>query len=155
MKFGLESSAFNNDSRIPERYTCDGDNISPALRWSNQPAGTMSFAIVMDDPDAPHGTWVHWVIWNIGANARQLEEAAPVAAALPDGSRQGVNSARNVGYNGPCPPGASIHRYSFRLYALDSLLDLPSVANKEQLLAAMEGHILGQAELMGRYSRAQ
>jgi len=154
MKFVLESRAFDNDSRIPERYTCDGDDLSPPLRWSNQPASTMSFAIVMDDPDAPSGTFVHWVIWNIGAGATELEESVPPSADLPDGRHQGVNSARATGYRGPCPPSGT-HRYFFKLYALDSRLDLPSVANKEQLLAAMVGHILGQAELMGRYSRAQ
>ena len=150
--FTLTSEAFRQGEMIPRRYTCDEENISPRLQWSQPPSGTMSFALIADDPDAPRGTFVHWVIFNIPADSRSLDEAVPVAAELPDGSRQGFNSAGDNGYIGPCPPSGT-HRYFFRLYALDTVLDLPAEAGKEELLAAMEGHILAQAELMGRYSR--
>ena len=152
-KFALLSTAFDHDGHIPEHYTCDGKDFSPQLRWGAPPDGTASLALIMDDPDAPRGTFVHWLIWNIAANTRPCEEAMPVAATLPDGSRQGENGARVVGYRGPCPPGTSEHRYFFKLYALDTMLTLPSGANKQQLLDAMQGHILGQGELVGRYSR--
>lgn len=150
--FTLTSEAFRQEEMIPRRYTCDDENISPPLQWQQPPSGTMSFALIADDPDAPRGTFVHWVIFNIPADSRSLDEAVPVARELANGSRQGLNSASNNGYTGPCPPSGT-HRYFFKLYALDTMLDLPAEANKEELLAAMEGHILAQAELMGRYSR--
>jgi Raf kinase inhibitor-like YbhB/YbcL family protein len=148
----LTSSAFTHGAMIPKEYTCDGKDISPPLRWSEPPEKTQSFALIMDDPDAPMGTWVHWVIYNIPATARGLSEGIPKDADLPDGSRQGRNSWRRVGYGGPCPPSGT-HRYFFKLYALDTVLSFAAGATKEELLKAMEGHILAQAELMGRYSR--
>jgi len=152
MAFELTSTAFGQGEPIPRRYTCDGEDISPPLQWSDPPQGTQSFALIADDPDAPMGTWVHWVLYNIPAQARGLPEAVSSDAELPDGSRHGQNSWRRLGYGGPCPPSGT-HRYFFKLYALDAQLDLAAGANKKQLLRAMEGHILAQAELMGTYTR--
>ena len=152
MAFELTSTAFGQGEPIPRRYTCDGEDISPPLQWSDPPQGTQSFALIADDPDAPMGTWVHWVLYNIPAQARSLPEAVSSDAELPDGSRHGQNSWRRLGYGGPCPPSGT-HRYFFKLYALDAQLDLAAGTNKKQLLRAMEGHILAQAELMGTYTR--
>ncbi len=148
----LTSSVFTHGAMIPKDYTCDGRDVSPPLSWGEPPEKTQSFALIMDDPDAPMGTWVHWVIYNIPATARGLAEGVPTDADLPDGSRQGRNSWRRIGYGGPCPPSGT-HRYFFKLYALDTVLTLASGATKDELLKAMEGHILAQVELMGRYSR--
>lgn len=150
--FTLTSSAFAYGASIPARYTCDGEDISPPLQWSAPPAATQSFALIMDDPDAPAGTWVHWVLYNLPAESRSLPESIPAEAQLPDGSRHGKNSWRRPGYGGPCPPGGT-HRYFFKLYALDTLLTLDGDVTEEHLLQAMEGHILAQAELMGTYKR--
>jgi Raf kinase inhibitor-like YbhB/YbcL family protein len=152
MAFELTSSAFAQGETIPVRYACDGDDVSPPLDWGDPPEGTQSFALVNDDPDAPAGIWDHWILFNLPGEARSLPEGVPLEAELPDGSRQGQNSWRRLGYGGPCPPSGT-HRYFFKLYALGTTLDLASSANKKQLLQAMEGHILGQAELMGVYSR--
>ncbi len=152
MAFELTSSAFAQGETIPVRYTCDGDDVSPPLEWGDPPEGTQSFALANDDPDAPAGIWDHWILFNLPGEARSLPEGVPSDAELPDGSRQGQNSWRRLGYGGPCPPSGT-HRYFFKLYALDTTLDLASGANKKQLLQAMEGHILGQAELIGVYSR--
>ena len=148
--FQLTSPAFAHEDAIPGKYTCDGDDTSPALAWTKPPAGTESFALIMDDPDAPGGTWVHWVLYNIPADVRKLAEAFPADAELSDGSRNGKNSWPKSGYGGPCPPSGT-HRYYFKLYTLDTMLDLAAGANKAQLLKAMEGHILAQTELMGTY----
>jgi Raf kinase inhibitor-like YbhB/YbcL family protein len=152
MVFELTSAAFAAGEPIPPKYTCDGDDVSPPLEWSEPPAGTQSFALICDDPDAPVGTWVHWVLFNLPAGARALPEAVPADADLPDGSRHGNNSWPRLGYGGPCPPSGT-HRYFFKLYALDTALDLAAGASKKELLGAMEGHVLAQAELMGTYSR--
>jgi len=152
MPFELASPAFAHETLIPIKYTCDGEDISPPLEWSEPPQGVQSFALICDDPDAPVGTWVHWVLYNLPADVRALPEALPPDPRLPDGSQHGENSWRRLGYGGPCPPGGT-HRYYFRLYALDTLLDLEAGVGKEQLLKAMEGHILAQTELMGRYAR--
>ena len=152
MPFELTSSAFAPGEPIPRKYTCDGEDISPPLRWGDPPQDTQSFALIADDPDAPMGTFVHWVLYNLLAEARALLEAVPTDAELPDGSRHGQNSWQRLGYGGPCPPSGT-HRYFFKLYALDTVLDLAAGASKEQLLQAMEGHILAQAELMGVYTR--
>ncbi|MFQ5927550.1 MAG: YbhB/YbcL family Raf kinase inhibitor-like protein [Terriglobia bacterium] len=152
MAFELTSTAFASGEHIPPRYTCDGEDISPPLKWSDPPENTKSFALIADDPDAPVGTWVHWVLYNLPAETRGLPEAVPGEAELADGSRHGQNSWRRLGYGGPCPPGGT-HRYFFKLYALKEALDLPAGASKEQALQAMEGQILAQTELMGRYSR--
>jgi len=152
MPFEVTSSAFAPGEAIPRKYTCDGEDISPPLAWSNPPQDTQSFALIADDPDAPMGTWVHWVLYNLPAEARSLPQAISPEAELPDGSRHGNNSRPRLGYAGPCPPSGT-HRYFFKLYALDTVLDLTAGASKEQLLQAVEGHILAQAELMGSYTR--
>ncbi len=148
----LVSSAFKAGDMIPPKYTCDGENISPELSWSGAPAGTKSFALIADDPDAPMGTWVHWVVYNIPDTTHQLKEGIPPVQKLPDGSLQGMTDFRKIGYGGPCPP-SGVHRYYFKLYALDTMLSLPAGVTKAELLKAMEGHVLAKTELIGRYSR--
>jgi len=148
----LTCPSFEPAEMIPPVYTCDGQDISPPLRWTEAPAGTRSFALVSDDPDAPVGTWVHWVVWNIPASVNSLEENQPKKDSLPGGIRQGTTDFRRIGYGGPCPPSGT-HRYFFRLYALDALLDLPATTTKAQMEKAMMGHVLAQAELMGKYRR--
>lgn len=151
MSFEITSPAFANAEAIPADYSCKGRNISPTLTWSEPPDAAQSFALIMDDPDAPMGTWVHWVIFNIPASTRDLKEGASTDPQISDGSLQGKTSAGSNGYHGPCPPSGT-HRYFFKLYALDTMLDLSSDADKKDLLAAMEGHILANAELMGTFS---
>jgi Raf kinase inhibitor-like YbhB/YbcL family protein len=148
----LTSPAFAPGEPIPTKYSCDGENISPPLQWSDPPQGTQSLALICDDPDAPIGTWVHWVLFNLPAEARSLVEAVPPDAERPDGSRHGENGWGRLDYGGPCPPSGT-HRYVFKLYALDTMLDLEAGASKKQVLQAMEGHILTETELMGVYSR--
>ena len=152
MALSITSPAFKNGSPIPALYSCKGRDISPALLWSDAPAGTKSLALIMDDPDAPGGTWVHWVVYNIPASAVELQEASPAQANLADGSLNGTNSWGKLGYGGPCPPSGT-HRYFFKLYALDTMLSLPSGANKQNLLSAMMNHILALVELIGTFSK--
>ena len=148
----IKSQAFAPGELIPSTYTCDGRDISPPLGWTDPPVGTKSFALISDDPDAPMGTWVHWVIWNIPAAARSLEENQPKKDSLPSGARQGTTDFRRIGYGGPCPPSGT-HRYFFKLYALDAALGLDAGATKKEVLRAAEGHILAEAQLIGRYGR--
>jgi hypothetical protein len=148
----IKSSAFGSGEMIPAKYTCDGADFSPALEWSGTPAGTRSFALICDDPDAPMGTWVHWVIYDIPPSATMLAEGISREKDLPGGGTQGINDFRKIGYGGPCPPGGT-HRYFFKLYALDAMLGLKPGITKDQLLTAMRGHILGEAQLMGTYRR--
>jgi hypothetical protein len=150
--FELSSSAFTHEAPIPVKYSCDGENISPPLAWNDHPEGTMSFALINDDPDAPVGIWIHWVLYNIPGDSSGLDEAIPAQTELADGSQHGENSWGRFDYGGPCPPSGT-HRYFFKLYALDTLLDLGAGADKGTLLDAMEGHILAEAELMGTYER--
>jgi Raf kinase inhibitor-like YbhB/YbcL family protein len=152
MAFKLTSTAFIHEASIPSKYTCDGNDVSPPLEWSDPPTDAQSFAIIMDDPDAPVGTWIHWVLYDLPAETRMLPEAVSSDAELPNGSRHGKNSWRRTDYGGPCPP-SGVHRYFFKLYALDVGLDLDAGATKEELLQAMEGHVLAQTELMGTYTR--
>jgi Raf kinase inhibitor-like YbhB/YbcL family protein len=152
MSFKLASEAFAAEEAIPSRYSCDGEDISPALSWHGTPEGTQSFALIFDDPDAPVGTWVHWVLFNIPAEASGLPEGIAPESTLADGSVHGVNSWSSIGYGGPCPPGGT-HRYFFKLYALDTMLDLAEGASKDQLLAAMEDNTLAEIQLMGTYTR--
>jgi Raf kinase inhibitor-like YbhB/YbcL family protein len=148
MSLQLTSDAFSNGQSIPAKYSCIGKNISPALTWTEPPAGTQSFALIVDDPDAPGRIWVHWVLFNIPANTRNLQEGF-----LSDGSiAVGNNSSGSAAYQGPCPP-SSTHRYYFKLYALDVTISLLPGATKDQLLKAMDGHILAQSELMGTFSK--
>ena len=152
MTLVITSSAFSEGQAIPKRYTCDGPDVSPDLAWSGVPDGAASLALICDDPDAPMGTWVHWVLFNIPADADGLPAEIPADAALESGARHGTNDFRRLGYGGPCPPGGT-HRYFFKLYALDTMLELDSGITKAQLLEAMEGHILAAGQLMGTYSR--
>ena len=152
MGFTLTSAAFREGGMIPPAHTCDGRDASPPLAWTGSPPGTNSFALISDDPDAPGQTWVHWVVYNLPPSARQLPEAFPPDEERPDGMRQGMTDFGRVGYGGPCPPGGT-HRYFFTLYALDAMLSLPPGATKPQLEAAMKGHLLAEAQLMGTYRR--
>lgn len=152
MKIKVESAAFKEGGTIPSKYTCDGIDISPPLSWSGIPDGTNSISLISDDPDAPMGTWVHWVLYNIPANVSDLHENLPTKNVLKNKAKQGTNDFGKIGYGGPCPPGGT-HRYYFKLYALDKELDLEPGATKEQLLKAMDGHIMAEGQLMGKYSR--
>jgi hypothetical protein len=152
----LTSDAFANGGTIPVKYSCKGRDISPALAWSDPPLGTQSFALIMDDPDAPVGTWVHWVLYNIPAETRSLaEDLAVTGKNVPEGQGSpfvGKNSWGDIGYGGPCPPSGT-HRYFFKLYALDETVGLLPGADKGQLLNAIEGHILAQGELVGTFGK--
>jgi Raf kinase inhibitor-like YbhB/YbcL family protein len=145
--FKLISTAFEEGKTIPSKYTCDSDNVSPALSWSGSPAKTKSFALIMDDPDAPMGTWVHWIIYNIPGAVTTLEEKN---GAKQINAIEGLNSWNEKGYNGPCPPDGT-HRYHFKLYALDIMLTPKESMTKEELLEAMKGHILGETTLSGLF----
>jgi Raf kinase inhibitor-like YbhB/YbcL family protein len=152
MIYQLSSPVFTHKSAIPMKYSCKGENISPELTWSDPPNGTVSYGLIMDDPDAPAGTWVHWVMYNINGKLRGLPESVPVEKKIANLGVSGINSWSQYGYGGPCPP-VGTHRYFFRLYALDTLLELKSGATKPDLIKAMQGHILAMAELMGTYTR--
>jgi Raf kinase inhibitor-like YbhB/YbcL family protein len=152
MTLEITSSAFSKGEMIPTGYTCDGPDVSPELAWTGVPETTQSLALICDDPDAPMGTWVHWVLFNIPPGARGLPGEISPDAALENGARHGTNDFGRLGYGGPCPPGGT-HRYFFKLYALDTELDLASGITKAQLIEAMEGHILAEAQLMGTYNR--
>jgi len=153
MTIRLSSPAFAEGAPIPARYTCDGENVSPPLKWSNVPPGTKSIALIADDPDAPAGTWVHWVMYNIPPATTELPEALPTTEVILSQVRQGVTDFKRPGYGGPCPPGGSPHRYFFRLYALDTELQLQPRATQKDLVGAIQGHILAQGQLMGTYQR--
>jgi hypothetical protein len=153
MTLELKSPDFSSGASIPKQFSCDGADISPALAWNDPPAATQSFALIADDPDAPVGTWVHWVLFDLPANARSLPQNVPKQEQLADGSRQGRNDFRKIGYSGPCPPPGKPHRYFFKLYALDAKLNLQPGATKKDVERAMRGHILAQGEWMGRYAR--
>lgn len=155
MPFSLKSTAFQDGADIPRQYTCQGADISPALSWTEPPQNTKSFALITDDPDAPAGTWVHWVAWNIPAGTHQLPENVSKSGDLPGGGHQGSNDFKKTGYSGPCPPPGKPHRYFFKLYALDATLDLNPGATKNDVEQAMKGHVLGEARLMGKYQRGR
>ncbi|MGZ9235834.1 MAG: YbhB/YbcL family Raf kinase inhibitor-like protein [Anaerolineales bacterium] len=154
MSLEVTSDAFTNGQSIPAKYSCIGKNISPALAWNEPPAGTQSFALLVDDPDAPMGTWVHWVLFNIPADTRHLPEDLPITGKNvdPNAIYVGKNSSGNTRYDGPCPPSGT-HRYYFRLYALDTTINLLPGATKDQVLKEMDGHILAQGEIMGTFSK--
>lgn len=153
MEIKITSTAFEEGGLIPKKYTCDGIDVSPPLEWTSVPEGTKSFALICDDPDAPtRGTWIHWVIFNMPADTRELPENIPPQKTLANGAKQGINDFRKIGYGGPCPPSGT-HRYYFYLYALDTEIKLEGGAIKEQLLKAMKGHILAEGQLMGKYKR--
>jgi Raf kinase inhibitor-like YbhB/YbcL family protein len=144
----LTCSAFAECATIPTRYTADGADVSPPLQWNATPAGTASFALICDDPDAPRGTWVHWVLFNLPADLRELPEGV-----ARDVGREGMNDFKSLGYGGPSPPKGKPHRYFFKLYVLDAMLELPEGATKAQLEHAMKGHVLASAQIMGTYGR--
>jgi hypothetical protein len=148
----LTSTAFKEGESIPRQYTCDGINISPPLEWTGGPKTAKTIAIIADDPDAPAGTWVHWVLYNLPASNIGLVENVPVTENLKAGGFQGTNDFGKIGYGGPCPPSGT-HRYFFKIYVLDSELSLKAGATKDELLKAMEGHVLAQSQLMGTYRR--
>jgi Raf kinase inhibitor-like YbhB/YbcL family protein len=152
MEIKLTSAAFREGDYIPKKYTCDGENVSPPLEWSGIPAETTSIAIICEDPDAPMGTWVHWVIFNIPSSTNKLSEKIPTNKILEDGTTQGNNDFRKIGYGGPCPPGGT-HRYFFKIYALNKRIELVPRATKAELLHEMNEHILAEGKLMGKYSR--
>ena len=173
MAFTITSPAFEQERTIPAKYTCDGEDVSPPLQWSDPPAGTQSLVLIVDDPDAPVGTWVHWVVYNIPAGQTGFPEHVPAEERLPDGILQGFTDFHRIGYGGPCPPVGAIHRYFFKLYALDvSLPALPATEQvivhglgaqtrayppmtKAELLKAMQGHVLAEVALMGTYRRSR
>jgi Raf kinase inhibitor-like YbhB/YbcL family protein len=148
----VTSPAFKEGGMIPAKYTADGANISPPLELHGVPGGAKSIALIADDPDAPHGTWVHWVLFDWPVDEPKLPEHMPKDAALKNGAKQGTTSFGSTGYGGPAPPSGT-HRYFFKVYALDKILDLDSGAKKADLERAMAGHILAQGQLMGKYSR--
>jgi len=153
VKFELTSPAFTSGSEIPRQYTCEGPDESPELKWSDPPAGTVAFAVVMHDPAAPVGDWTHWVIWNIPSSSHGLAANIPREEQLADGTRQGRNSFANIGYNGPCPPPGNPHHYFFRVYALNRKLDLPAGATRGYFSSVLKGHVLAEEEYMGTYRR--
>jgi hypothetical protein len=153
MAFSIASSAFKPGGSIPRVFTADGSNVSPALSWENPPSGTQAFALICDDPDAPVGTWVHWLIWNLSASTKGLAQSVQQTKILTDGSAQGKNDFGRIGYGGPSPPPGKPHRYFFRLYALKERLTLAAGASRRDLEKAMEGKTLGVAEVFGTYGR--
>ncbi len=152
MAFQLTSPVFEHKQAIPEKYTCKGKNTSPELTWNDPPQGTVAYGLIVDDPDAPAGTWVHWVIYNIPGSLQSLPESVPNDKEIINIGINGINSSSKYGYSGPCPPFGT-HRYFFRLYALDQILDIKQGANKPELIKAMQGHILAIAELMGTFTK--
>jgi Raf kinase inhibitor-like YbhB/YbcL family protein len=153
MEISLSSTAFKDGERIPTKYTCEGQDISPPLEWGEPPPGTRAFALIMDDPDAPGGVFTHWVIFNIASDSRKLAEAISTQGQLLGDALQGKNDFGRTGYGGPCPPPGRPHRYQFTLYALNQPLDLKAGISKKQLLSAMQDHILAQGQLTGTYQR--
>ena len=153
MPLTISSPSFSNAGSIPKNFTCEGADVSPQLVWTEAPEGTKSFALLVDDPDAPVGNWNHWTLWNMPANLRGLPEGVGKQARLLDGTEQGRNDFRKTGYNGPCPPPGKPHRYFFKVFALDTTLELKADSSKKELEARMKGHILAQGELMGTYRR--
>ncbi len=149
----VTTTAFADGTPIPGRFAAGGENLSPPLAWEGVPAGTKSLALITDDPDAPRGTWTHWVLYNLPADAHGLAQGVPKNAVLPNGAHQGINSGNAVGYDGPQPPPGKAHHYHFKVYALDTTLDLPPRATKAQLEQAMQGHVLAEGEVMGTFAR--
>jgi Raf kinase inhibitor-like YbhB/YbcL family protein len=153
MAFALSSSSFPREGEIPKKFTCDGADVSPELSWSSAPQGTQSFVLIADDPDAPSGTWTHWVLFNVPATTKSLSAGVARVDELPGGERQGRNDFHKIGYNGPCPPPGKAHRYFFKLFGVDKLLDAKPGASRQEVEQAMQGHVLGKAEWMGKYQR--
>ena len=152
MSLSMEA-AFGNGSEIPKKFTCDGNNVSPALSWKGVSKTAGSLALIADDPDAPGGTWTHWLLWNLPASLTSLQEGLPARDRFDNGAVQGQNDFSRIGYGGPCPPPGKPHRYFFKLYELDTTLAVRPGSSRKELDRAMKGHILSQAEWMGRYGR--
>ena len=152
LQIKVKSTAFEEGGMIPERYTCDGADVSPPLALSAVPEGAKSIALICDDPDAPRGTWVHWVLFNLPPDTKEIPESLPTNKKLENGAMHGINDFRKIGYGGPCPPSGT-HRYYFKVYALDTEIDLKAGITKRKLLKAMKGHILAEGQLMGKYTR--
>lgn len=153
MSFVLETKAFAKGGDIPSTYTCSGEDVSPALSWSGAPSATKGFALIVEDPDAPSGTFTHWLVYDLPAEVHQLKENVSKTDDLSGGGRQGRNDFRRVGYGGPCPPPGKPHRYFFKLFALNSALNFPAGASRRELDSALRGHVLAEAELMGKFGR--
>jgi Raf kinase inhibitor-like YbhB/YbcL family protein len=153
MKLDVTSPAFREGETIPQKYTGDGADVSPPLQWSGAPESTKSFAVICDDPDAPRGTWVHWVLYNVPAATTSLPEGVPATAELDGGGKQGKNDFGKLGYGGPAPPKGKPHRYFFKVYALDTTLNLAPGATKADLVSAMKRHVVAEGQLMGKYAR--
>ena len=149
----LTSTAFAEGKDIPTRHTCDGPDLSPALKWSGVPAAAKALALIADDPDAPVGTWVHWVLYDLPVTVAELPEGVAKTPSIPAGAKQGLNDFKRSGYGGPCPPRGKPHRYFFKLYALDAPVGLKPGATKQELERAMDKHVLAEAQLMGTYQR--
>ncbi|HMG35573.1 MAG TPA: YbhB/YbcL family Raf kinase inhibitor-like protein [Blastocatellia bacterium] len=152
-KLELSSSAFESGQPIPAKYTCDGQDVSPPLKWTGAPQSTKSFALICQDPDAPGGTWTHWVVYNLPSDVTEISEGMPTIEKAAGGPVQAKNDFARVGYGGPCPPPGPVHHYQFRLFALDSRLDTPAGSTRKQVEDAMKGHVVGQGELVGTYVR--
>jgi len=153
MSFALRTTAFANGGDIPAKYTCSGADVSPQLTWTEPPARTQSLALIVDDPDAPRGTFTHWILYNLNPQTKELPENFPKAGPAPRGAARGRNGFGATGYRGPCPPPGKPHRYFFKLYALDTKLNLKPDATQDELESAMKGHVLAQAEWMGKFKR--
>ena len=153
MSFVLETKAFPKGGEIPGKYTCSGEDVSPALSWSGAPPDTKDFALILEDPDAPSGTFTHWLVYDLPPGVHQLPENVARQDDLSGGGRQGRNDFHRVGYGGPCPPPGRPHRYFFRLFALNSVLSLPAGASRHEVETAIRGHVIAQAELMGKFGR--
>lgn len=153
MSIQVSSTAIAEGKEIPIQHTGQGKDISPPLKWSGVPAGAKSLALIADDPDAPVGTWTHWVLYDLPPATTELAADLPKTQFLLGGAKQGINDFRRLGYGGPLPPPGKPHRYFFKLYALDTLLDLKPGATKKDIEAAMKGHILAEGQLMGAYQR--
>jgi Raf kinase inhibitor-like YbhB/YbcL family protein len=149
----LTSTAFSEGQPIPAKYTCDGQDTSPPLKWNGVPPATKSLALIADDPDAPVGTWVHWVLYDLPASVTELAEDQPKSQYLPGGAKQGLSDFKHLGYGGPCPPAGKPHRYYFKLYALDTILELKPGATRKEVERAIEKHTVAQCQLMGTYKR--
>jgi Raf kinase inhibitor-like YbhB/YbcL family protein len=153
LQLQIQSSSFADGGTIPTKYTCDGQDTSPPLSWAEPPPAAQSLALIVDDPDAPAGSWVHWVLFNLPASTRALPESLPADDPMVAGGLHGTNSWKKLGYGGPCPPKGSTHRYFFKLYALDTTLDLDAGASRGNVEKAMAGHILAEGQLVGQYGR--
>lgn len=151
MAFEISSTAFEYGEKIPVVHTCNGDDISPLLRWEGEPKGTVTFALIMEDPDAPGGTFTHWIVYNLPANCHELEKTIPISKTLDNKALQGKNDFGKTGYRGPCPPKGEQHRYFFRIYALKKKLPPESANNGASFHQALQGNVLDEAEYMGRY----